>query len=127
VLSAIGSSIPASTTGGGTSAAVLQAQLDRYQNELSDCVNCASAKTAAGKTKIAEISNKISDIQGRIDKIFATKTNSQPTALNVRTSADITTNKHALASEDQRNNAVVTVSALGSESLTIGSNLNVFA
>ena len=49
-----------------TSPASLQAQLQHYQQQLSDCVNCASAKTPQGKSDIQAISAKISDVQQRI-------------------------------------------------------------
>ncbi len=41
----------------------LDAQLTRAQTELSDCVNCDSAKTPAGQKQIAEISSKINAIK----------------------------------------------------------------
>lgn len=52
--------------GGGPSAASLQAQLQRYQQQLSDCVNCASAKTPKGKQDIQAISARIGQIEQRI-------------------------------------------------------------
>ncbi|MFZ6645171.1 FlxA-like family protein [Undibacterium sp. TJN25] len=58
-----------SAASSGSASAALQAQLDRYQKELSDCVNCASAKTPEGKTQIDDISSKISDLKSRIDKV----------------------------------------------------------
>lgn len=39
----------------------LRARLDRYQKQLSDCVNCASAKTPKGKADIAAITSKIDE------------------------------------------------------------------
>jgi hypothetical protein len=44
----------------------LQAQLERFQKQLSDCVNCASAKTPQGKADIQAISARISQIEQRI-------------------------------------------------------------
>lgn len=53
--------------GGATpSATSLQAQLERFQKQLSDCVNCASAKTPQGKADIEAISARISQIEQRI-------------------------------------------------------------
>ena len=52
--------------GGAPSATSLQAQLERYQKQLSDCVNCASAKTPQGKSDIQAISARISQIEQRI-------------------------------------------------------------
>jgi len=51
-----------------TSAAGLQGQLARFEKELADCVNCASAKTTEGKQKIEAISLRISQIRARIDE-----------------------------------------------------------
>jgi hypothetical protein len=65
---AIGASATPSTAygGGGPSAASLQAQLQRYQQQLSDCVNCASAKTPQGKADIQAISARISEVKQSI-------------------------------------------------------------
>lgn len=49
--------------GGAPSATSLQAQLERFQKQLSDCVNCASAKTPQGKADIQAISARISQIE----------------------------------------------------------------
>ena len=46
----------------GTGAAG-QAQLERLQHQLSDNVNCASAKTPAGKATISAIEDKISALK----------------------------------------------------------------
>ncbi len=80
MLSAIGASVPSP---GSPSAAGLQANLDRYQQELSDCVNCASANTTAGKNKILAISNKISQTRARIAEIAALKAQNAPPAATV--------------------------------------------
>jgi len=65
---AIGASTTPSTAygSGGPSAASLQAQLQRYQQQLSDCVNCASAKTPQGKADIQAISARISEVKQSI-------------------------------------------------------------
>jgi hypothetical protein len=44
---------------GTSGAAGLQAQLKRFEHELSDCVNCASSKTPEGKAAIEVIQDKI--------------------------------------------------------------------
>ena len=71
-------------SGGAPSAASLQAQLQRYQKQLSDCVNCASAKTPQGKADIEAISARISQVQQRIAQAENSCGNSpnasQPTA-----------------------------------------------
>ena len=60
----------ASAYGGAKpSATSLQAQLQRYQQQLSDCVNCASAKTPQGKADIESISSRISRVQESIAAI----------------------------------------------------------
>lgn len=41
----------------------LRARLDRYQKQLSECVNCVSAKTPEGKTDIAAVRAKIDELQ----------------------------------------------------------------
>jgi hypothetical protein len=73
-LSAIGTA-PAfnPTTASGASTGGLEAQIARYTQELSDCVNCASANTAQGQARIAEIASKISRAKARIDKIASQK------------------------------------------------------
>jgi peptidoglycan hydrolase CwlO-like protein len=62
----------------GTSTGGLDAQLARYKQELSDCVNCASAKTASGKAEIAAIASKISAAEARIEKLAVAKPHSTP-------------------------------------------------
>lgn len=64
---------------GAPSAASLQAQLQRYQQKLSDCVNCASAKTPEGKANIEAISTQISQIEQRIAQ--SGKTRADPPGL----------------------------------------------
>lgn len=44
----------------------MRARLDRYQKQLSDCVNCASAKTPKGKADIAAISDRINKVKQAI-------------------------------------------------------------
>jgi hypothetical protein len=51
----------------------LHAEVARYQRQLSDSVNCASAKTLEGKAHIQELSSKISAAQQRIKQIEAEK------------------------------------------------------
>lgn len=61
----------------GAAAAGLEGQLARYRKQLSECVNCASSKTAEGKAEIEAISARISEIRTRIDKIAGTQTGNQ--------------------------------------------------
>jgi hypothetical protein len=46
--------------------ASLQAQLQRYEQQLSECINCASAKTPEGKADIEAISARIRQVKGRM-------------------------------------------------------------
>lgn len=48
-------SASAARAGGAAGSAALQAQLQKCEAQLSDWVHCASAKTPAGKAKIAEL------------------------------------------------------------------------
>lgn len=63
------SAAPPATQGGAVSAASLQGQLQRFQQQLSDCVNCSSAKTPEGKADIDAIASKIGQIERRIDQL----------------------------------------------------------
>lgn len=54
------------------SRAALQAEVTRYQKQLSDCVNCPSSKTLEGKAHIQELSSKISVDQQRIKQVEST-------------------------------------------------------
>ena len=44
------------------------AELARYESQLSDWVHCASSKTAEGKAKIAEITDKIESIKAQVKR-----------------------------------------------------------
>jgi hypothetical protein len=90
--------------GGAPSSTALQARLERYQKQLSDCVNCASAKTPEGKADIENISAQISQVKQRIAQ--ADNTNPVPAA------AASTTPVTATAA---------------SPGIGIGSSINVFA
>jgi hypothetical protein len=65
---AIGSNAAAGTTG-YMSRVAPQAEVARYQKQLSDCVNCSSSKTLEGKAHIQELSSKISVDQQRIKQV----------------------------------------------------------
>lgn len=54
------------TTSAQPSQASLRAQLQRFEQQLSDCVNCASANTPRGKADIAAIAARISQVQQRL-------------------------------------------------------------
>lgn len=109
MLSAISPPVFTNPVGTARPAAGLEAQLDRYQIQLADWVNCPSCKTAEGKAKIAEISGKISDIQSRIEEAAAAKS--------------VTPAPNAIAP------AIIPAAATTppSPTATVGSRLNVFA
>lgn len=67
-ITALSAAAPA-TQRGAVSAASLQGQLQRFQQQLSDCVNCSSAKTPEGKADIEAIASKIGQIERRIDQL----------------------------------------------------------
>ena len=69
MVQAVGGTAATSAFSGPAKAAGLEYQLQRYQKQLSECVNCASAKTAQGKATIEAISGKISSIRLRIDEV----------------------------------------------------------
>jgi len=80
MIQATGSSAIFGTAGTSTPTAGLDAQLARYSKELSECVNCESAKTPEGKQAIEEVSNKISTVKARLEEIAAAKASSRPAA-----------------------------------------------
>lgn len=64
--------VPAAAPGYGgdkPSPVGLQAQLQRFQQQLSDCVNCALATTPQGKSDIQAIVARISQVQQSIAEI----------------------------------------------------------
>jgi cob(I)alamin adenosyltransferase len=56
------------TTGNVPAAAALQAQLQRLQQQLSDCVNCADAKSPQNKATADALRSKISQLESRIQQ-----------------------------------------------------------
>lgn len=68
-ITASGSNAAAAYGAARPSPAGLQAQLQRFQQQLSDCVNCASASTPQGKADIAAIAARISQVQKNIAAI----------------------------------------------------------
>lgn len=61
----------------GTSRVGLEAQLDRYKKQLSDCENCASASTPEGKTQIQNLQARIDQTEVRL-KAFDTPSETTP-------------------------------------------------
>ena len=66
MVQSIGAVSPAAYAGGAPAFASLQAQLQRYEQQLSECVNCASAKTPEGKADIDTISARIGQVKARM-------------------------------------------------------------
>jgi hypothetical protein len=50
------------------STAGLEAQLSRCRQQLSETVNCSSYHTLEGKNKAQNLSNRISELEGRIEQ-----------------------------------------------------------
>ena len=67
------------------SRAALQAEVARFQKQLSDCVNCPSSQTLEGKAHIQELSSKISVDQQRIKQIETTGAPADNSALSSST------------------------------------------
>ena len=130
MISAIGSS-PAfgAASTAGVSTAGIEAQIARYKNELSGCVNCDSAKTPEGKAAIEALSNKITAAEARFEKIVISKQNVQQDA----SAAPVTNGKsshahaHPVASNAEGKNSNHAASASLSSDPAKGSLVNVFA
>lgn len=126
MVSAIGSSpaygnVPAT----GAATAGLESQITRYKKELSDCVNCASARTPEGKAKIQAIAAKIGAAEARIEKI--TSSGSASHAIVSSTASASVAKPFAPASTAQgpdKIEAALTPRGAGS---TTGSRVDVFA
>jgi len=70
MVSAVGSSQVSNTNASsGPSKSGLEAQISRYQQQLTDCVTCPSSKTPEGKAAIESLSNKISVVQSKLKEI----------------------------------------------------------
>jgi hypothetical protein len=63
---AIGSTVSTSSPGASSSVS-LRADLARYEKQLSDCVNCASASTPEGKRNIQNLGAQISTLKAKLN------------------------------------------------------------
>ncbi|HTD06393.1 FlxA-like family protein [Undibacterium sp.] len=130
MVQAVGSDI-GNTAGNSAASATLQAQLERYQRELSDCVNCSSAKTSEGKAQIDEISGKISSLKSRMEKVGDTK--SSDTLDHAATSAGKLKDGTAISDADPTKGAPPLHNTAnggarpGAASLTVGGFLDLYA
>ena len=96
----------------GTSAAGLEAQLTRYQRQLSDCVNCsATSKTPEGRETARALSDKIGEIKAQLEAVTTSKISTD------------TQNFPKSDSGTQSN----TIAQAGSTTATLGNYLNVYA
>ncbi len=78
MVGAVGSSPYYPPAGAGRTTGGLDAQLARGEKQLSEWTRCSSAKTAEGKQKIQELSDRISEIKFRIDGLEKNKLQHQP-------------------------------------------------
>ena len=53
---------------GSAGAGGLNAQLARYEKQLAECINCASASTPEGKQAIEDLYGKIHDTKAKIEE-----------------------------------------------------------
>jgi len=78
MVQAISASVRLGQAYGAPASAGLEAQLARFQKILAECVNCDSAKTAAGKAQIQAISEKISVLRERMEQAGEAGNQRQP-------------------------------------------------
>ena len=128
MMSAIGTT-PASATAypTGMTTAGIEAQIARYQKELSDCVNCASANTPEGKAKIEAISSKISTAEARIAQVTTNKQAHQPAASSETAANSRLATIYAAELAVERKSTVDSASTLNSSDTTTGSRVDIFA
>lgn len=119
MVASIGSSTSFSYTPTAKPTAGLEAQIARYKKELSNCVNCDSAKTSEGKTNIQALSNKISSLTSQIQEISKSKQVNQEFKLSPTTFPQ----KNESASFSSHNDKP----EWQADITGIGSRLNIFA
>ncbi len=83
MISSIGSSPAYDLNSNAKPTTGLDAQIARHKKELSDCVNCESAKTTKGKAKIQAISDKIAALTAQAEKTAEPKDTNQPPTKNL--------------------------------------------
>lgn len=113
MINAIGSSFSTGTS--GPSAAGLEAQLTRYQKQLSDCVNCAeTSKTPQGQETARSLSDKISQIKAQLDAVATSKTTANYPPVDIRNSQNADSGAQA-------------ATQTGSTTATLGNYLDLYA
>lgn len=127
MVQAIGSAAVSGSLSAGATAAGLEAQLVRYQKQLSDCVNCDSAKTAEGKAVIDAISSRISEVRARLVSVTEVKSRSETGSLATGTSTASSPHSDVVtATKNEDATTAVTVSPT-STTATVGSRVDVQA
>lgn len=89
MVAAIGSTALPGSGASASPTAGLEAQVIRYQKQLSDCVNCDSANTAQGKETIQQVSNKISAAKARIEEINVSRPVNRPVSADNQVNATV--------------------------------------
>lgn len=117
MLGAIGSSSASYVEQPAPSTAGLEAQLSRCRQQLSETVNCSSYQTLEGKNKAQTLSNRIGELEGRIEQARNNTSQSKEVKAAERPPA----NEKTAASSPQ--NAVTNAYVSGS----LGTRLNVYA
>ena len=111
----------------GSSTAGLEAQIVRYKKELSDCVNCASAETTAGKAAIAEAASKVSAAEARIERISAANQTNQTDAAATATADDSSEKAYEGVLTYEGIAGSIAGTALNFSDASTGSRIDVFA
>jgi hypothetical protein len=112
MVAAIGSTaLPSSSTSVSPTAG-LEAQIIRYQKQLSDCVNCDSANTAQGKETIQEISNKISAAKAKIEEVNVSKPVSRTVSTDNQVNATVKQDQASAVSNGPQQSGIGTVGTL---------------
>lgn len=125
MVASIGSAALSSPGVATTPTSGLETQITRYQKQLSECVNCASAKTPEGKAAIETISNKIGSAQARIEEINAARLVNQPSLINKPSGAIENNDSVAYKPSNGASQAVALAPAL--TNTTAGSRINILA
>ncbi|MET3117140.1 hypothetical protein AAKU64_001353 [Undibacterium sp. GrIS 1.8] len=123
----IGGSSAANPGNAASALASLQAQLARYQQQLSDCVNCASSKTIEGKVQIQSVSSKISQVRARIDQVNSVNASQQTPLPKTSRSKENNSITKDLTIAPAIENRTVTPPSLSIANPVIGGNINTLA
>jgi hypothetical protein len=127
MVAAIGSStLPSSSTSVSPTAG-LEAQIIRYQKQLSDCVNCDSANTAQGKENIQAISNKISAARAKIEEINVSRPISQTVSTDNQVNATAKQDEATATAAAVNQASAVSNGSQRSTTGTVGTLINVSA